>query len=49
MLNEEGTIEADITVSKINDNQFYINSSSLYTDYTIYWIKKQLNKSLIYE
>lgn len=44
MLNEEGTIEADITVSKINDNQFYINSSSLYTDYTVYWIKKQLNK-----
>ena len=38
------TIEADITVSKINDYQFYINSSSLYTDYTIYWIKKQLNK-----
>lgn len=44
MLNEKGTIECDITISKINDCQFYINSSSLYTDYTIFWIKKQLNK-----
>jgi sarcosine dehydrogenase len=44
MLNKKATIEADITVSKINDYMFYINTSGLYSNYIKFWINKNIIK-----
>lgn len=47
MCNESGKIECDITVSKINDSLFYINTGGLFTNYTIFWINKRILKNII--
>ncbi len=42
MLNEKGGIECDLTVSRINEDHFYLVTGTAFINHDLHWIKKRL-------